>query len=491
MASAFREEHHDDADSYHATTHEATTARVAGGNGNGSGSGGNGHTGRRLDGDEMPPLENVSTADTDDHIIQKNSPRRELTREKVAAAARNGRAWSAAHIKHKWKWYLLGTIIFLAILLPIVFVVALPAVVQLIVNQQNLPVRSGALNVIAPDKIKVSLDSSFHIPSGLKAKTNDFVLQLYDKSAPKFSPFLTVEVPPLNLNGGTTNFSITDQVQPITDQDSVQSWFAGFFDAKDMQELGVRGTKATISLGALKSEPRLDKTILVQGLNQFKGIDIQKLNFLFPSQNGVNIRGDLMIPNRSPLSLSFGDINLKLTSGDMEIGWLKLKDITIRPGNETQTLEGFIDLEKVLGNLGPFLSSQSIPLGRGMVEINATADSVVVNGEHVTFLEKVLGTRPLTVDLSIVTFATDLISGLLSGSGTITGDGPNNGTAFINAISSVFGNQTLLGGITNHWTKHRKRSIDAGLDSRSMLSDSAMWNMVKLGLQLKGMQRKQ
>ncbi len=116
MASAFREEHHDnDADSYHATTHHATTARVAGGNGRD-----NQHAGRALDGDELPPLENASTADTDDHIINKNSPRRELTREKVATAARKGRDWSTSHIKHKWKWYLLGTIIFLAILLPIV-----------------------------------------------------------------------------------------------------------------------------------------------------------------------------------------------------------------------------------------------------------------------------------------------------------------------------------------------------------------------------------
>lgn len=129
MASAFREEHHDDADSYMATTHEATTARVAGGNGHGSRrhETENHQVGQQLDGDDMPPLENASTVDTDDHIISKNSPRRELTREKAAAAAKRGKEaakrgkdWSVGHIKHKWKWYLLGTIIFLAILLPIV-----------------------------------------------------------------------------------------------------------------------------------------------------------------------------------------------------------------------------------------------------------------------------------------------------------------------------------------------------------------------------------
>ncbi|KAJ3474447.1 hypothetical protein NLG97_g9841 [Lecanicillium saksenae] len=489
MASAFREEHHDD-DSYHATTHQATAARVAGGNGREVGTTSNEHAGRPLDGEELPPLENASTVDTDDHIIQKNSPRRELTREKAAAAARKGKDWSVAHIQNKWKWYLLGTIIFLAILLPIVFVVALPAVVQLIVNQQTLPVRSGALNVVAPDKIKVSLDSSFSTPPGLKASTNEFVLQMYDKGAPEFSPFLTVEVPPLHLNG-KTNFSIKDQVQPITDLKSVENWFGGFLDAPGSYDIGVRGTKATISLGALKSHPRLDKTIQIQGLNRFRGLDIKKLKFAFNNTDGSNISGDLMIPNRSPMSLSFGDIKFKLMSGDLEIGWLKLNDITIKPGNMTQSLVGYIDLQKAISNLGPFLASQSGPLGRGVLQINTSVESVVVNGEHVTFLENALSTRPLTTDISIVTFATDLLGGLLGSSGSILGDGPNNGTDFINAISGVFANKTLLGGISNHWTKHTRRNLDSGLESRSLLDNNAMWNMVKLGLKLKGLQQKQ
>ncbi|KAM3467031.1 hypothetical protein MY5147_006104 [Beauveria neobassiana] len=487
MASAFREEHHDsDVDSYHATTHHATTARVAGANGRG-----NDHAGQALDGDEMPPLENASTADTNDHIISKNNPRREITREKIATAAREGKTWSVAHIKHKWKWYLLGTIIFLAILLPIIFTVALPAIVQLIVNQQTLPIRSGALNVIAPDALKITLDSSFRTPPGLKAKTNEFVLELYDKSAPEFDPFLSVEVPPLNLQGGNTNFSIKDQEQKITNLESLTSWFSGFYDAPGEYDLSVRGTEAVISLGALKSHPRLDKTIKLQGLNALQGIQMRKLEFLFPTQNGINLRGDLMLPNVSPLALSFGDITLGIASGDMKLGELTLAGIVIEPGNHTQSFEGFIDLNVILGNLSGFLGSQSRPLGEGVVQLNATATKVVINGDqHITFLEEVLGKRPLAVNISVVTLLSDILSGLLKGGGAITGDGPSNGTDFINALSGVFANQTLLGNIAGHWSKHKSRSVDSGLETRSLLGDNAMWNMVKLGLKLKAMQKK-
>ncbi|OAQ99688.1 hypothetical protein LLEC1_05471 [Akanthomyces lecanii] len=449
------------------------------------------HRDSDLDGEDLPPLENASTADTDDHIINKNSPRRELTREKVAGAARKGRDWSTSHVKHKWKWYLLGTIIFLAILLPIVFTVALPAIVQLIVNQQTLPVRGGALDVIGPEKIKITLDSSFRTPPGLKAKTNDFVLQLYDKSAPEFSPFLSVEVPPLKLDGGNTNFSITDQVQPITDLASLKTWFAGFYDAPGDYDLSVRGTKAVISLGALKSEPRLDKTIKLQGLNKLQGIEVRKMEFLFPTQNGVNVRGDLVLPNVSPLALSFGDISLDVSSGDLKVGTFNLVGIKILPGNHTQSFEGFIDLNTIVGNLSAFLGSQSLPLGKGVVQLNATASKIVVGDEHVTFLEEVLSKRPLTVNVSVVTLLSDILSGLLKGGGAITGDGPNNGTDFINIISNVFANQTLLGNIAGHWTKQKQtRSLDSGLESRSLLGDNAMWNMVKLGLKLKAMQKK-
>lgn len=329
------------------------------------------------------------------------------------------------------------------------------------------------------------------MPPGLSAKTNSFDLQLYDKAAPSFSPFLTVQVAPLKLNGGSNNFSITDQLQPITDLDSVQSWFAGFYDATGPHDLSVRGTKAVISLGALHSQPRLDKTITVEGLNQLKGLAIQKLDFLFPPQNGNNLRGELMIPNPGKLALSIGDVVFRATSGDIEIGKLTVSGINIKPGNHTQSFEGNLDLQKIISNIGPFLSSQSNALGEGVVQLNATAESVTVDGNHVTFLEKVLATRPLSVNISIVTLLSDLISGLLSGTGSITGDGPNNGTELINVISNVFSNQTLLGGITNHWTKHRARSAEAGLESRSLLNDNAMWNMVKLGLKLKAMQKKQ
>ncbi len=367
---------------------------------------------------------------------------------------------------------------------------ALPAIVQLIVNQQTLPVRSGSLDVIAPDKIKITLDSSFRVPPGLKAKTNEFVLQLYDKSAPEFSPFLSVEVPPLVLNGGNTNFSIKDQVQPITNLPSLTSWFGGFYDAPGDYDLSVRGTEAVISLGALKSEPRLDKTITLQGLNKLQGLEMRKLEFLFPTQNGINLKGNLMLPNLSPLALSFGDITLDIASGDLKLGQLTLAGITIQPGNQTQSFEGFIDLNAIIGNLSGFLGSQSKPLGEGVVQLNATASKVVVNGEHITFLEEILGKRPLAVNISVVTLLSDILSGLLKGGGAITGDGPGNGTDLINALSGVFANQTLLGSIAGHWSKHKTRSLDSGLESRSMLGDNAMWNMVKLGLKLKAMQMK-
>lgn len=362
----------------------------------------------------------------------------------------------------------------------------MPAIVQLIVNQQTLPVRSGALTVLSADTIKVTLDSSFHIPPGLSAKTNEFVLQLYDKAAPQFSPFLSVEVGPLKLNGGNTNFSIQDQVQKVTDQASLTSWFGNFYDGNKV-DLSVRGTHAEISLGALKSSPRLDKTITMQGLNGLKGLSMQKLNFLFPTQNGINIRGDLILPNTSPMALSFGDITLELSSGNLTAGSLTLKDITIQPGNHTQSFEGFLDLNKIIGNLSGFLSSQSLPLGEGVVQLNATAKTITIDGQHITFLEDVLGKRPLTVNISVVTVLSDIVSGLLKGGGVIQGDGPQNGTTLIDALSGVFANQTLLGSIAGHWSKQQKRSTD--VTSSSLLGDSAMWSLVKLGLKMKAMQK--
>ena len=79
-------------------------------------------SGGRGDPDAVSNLSDDSGADgsdsdgPDDHVASKPEPKKKkTTKEKVATA----RANTASHFKKHWLWYLIGGIIFLAILLPI------------------------------------------------------------------------------------------------------------------------------------------------------------------------------------------------------------------------------------------------------------------------------------------------------------------------------------------------------------------------------------
>lgn len=85
--------------------HEAATASGARGN--------------QLDVSDLSDESGADGSDSDgsdDHVVTKPPPKKKkTTKEKVAAA----RANTAGHFKKHWLWYLIGFIIFLAILLPI------------------------------------------------------------------------------------------------------------------------------------------------------------------------------------------------------------------------------------------------------------------------------------------------------------------------------------------------------------------------------------
>jgi hypothetical protein len=79
-------------------------------------------SGARGDPDGVSRLSDDSGADgsdsdgSNDHVASKPEPKKKkTTKEKVATA----RANTASHFKKHWLWYLIGGIIFLAILLPI------------------------------------------------------------------------------------------------------------------------------------------------------------------------------------------------------------------------------------------------------------------------------------------------------------------------------------------------------------------------------------
>ncbi|KAM3438927.1 hypothetical protein MY4824_002997 [Beauveria thailandica] len=216
-------------------------------------------------------------------------------------------------------------------------------------------------------------------------------------------------------------------------------WFGKFVHQEELDP-DVRADTATINLGVLESRPVLDKTITFKGLNLDRGIQLEHLQLVLPPVNGYNLRGMLMIPNKSPIAFGIGDYTLDVFAAGVNVDYITIKDTVLNPEDNSQALDGFIDLRVLAGQHGRRRQEHgSIARGR------------------LTLIENVVNHRSLIIHGSVATLLADLVGGLLM-LRLDTDHGTNRGSSFIDAISKVFSNQTLMGNIADYWDKTKKRS---------------------------------
>ncbi|CAJ2510230.1 Uu.00g061300.m01.CDS01 [Anthostomella pinea] len=374
------------------------------------------------------PLRGSGDASSADHVQEKTAAATTLTkRQKVKRHC--GR--------FKW-WYVIGTIILLAILLPILFLVIIPAIVRNIVSKQSLPINGGTFRALSATQLSVSLSTELNTP--LPADLDATTLFLYNKDTPEFTPFLNITLPKQHIDG-KTDVVVSNQTVTITNETELVSWFSKVFDQPDVQ-LSVRGD-ATVRLGKLHSKAHIDKTVTASSLNQLSGFGIEHLTVILPAieENGTNIQGTVNLPNSGVLTLGLGDISLNLMAGDVRIGLITLNDVLLPPGNNSWFFSGELFIGALVQNIGAVLASQGTALSDGNIQIDVTGNATVVNGVHIPFVEKVLNAKRISSSVPVVKLLTDLVGSFTGGlDGSVT-----------DLVGEVFGNSTLIQDVLSHW----------------------------------------
>ncbi|KAH8666475.1 hypothetical protein BX600DRAFT_511405 [Xylariales sp. PMI_506] len=406
-----------------------------------------------------------------DHVHEKAAPTPVLTkRQKVKR-----------HCGRFWLWYLIASIILLAILLPIIFKVILPKIVQDIVNDQAMPVNGGSFLALSPTELSVSLDTSLNTPLG--ATIEPLTLFLYNKNTTDFSPFLNLTLPEQYVKG-QTNVTVTNQTVTISNETELVSWFNDVFVQAETQ-LSFKGD-TTVKLGSLSAGVTVDKTIEVQSLNNLAGFGITNLQLMIPADsNGNNVKGTVNLPNWGVLTLGLGDITLNLLSGNLNIGYVTIQDVVLPPGNNSMAFAGQLYLNTIIDNIGNILTTQASALSDGNIVLGSIGNSTIINGEHITFVEAILNNHRLTSSMSVISLVSDVASGFLGGNTSIT-----------QLFGDIFGNSTLIQEIASHWNTTALEGDLAGLTGNDTLATAKKmmkragprgtmaWNMMKLGMKM-------
>ncbi|CAL5872809.1 uncharacterized protein PFLUO_LOCUS7078 [Penicillium psychrofluorescens] len=348
------------------------------------------------------------------------------------------------HWRRFWFCYLLGSIVLLAILLPIFFLIVIPAIAQLIVNKTNLPVYSASIMDPKPDKLTFTLHTSLKIPSGLSVRTNPLNLSLFNQDVRPMEPYLLVALPAYNLKGGTNMMSVTRRNTEILNE----SQFVKLLTTAVYGKSFVMSAKGSTvgHLGALKTSLTLDKNIELNGMDKFDGFSIPSARLIIPTQkDGTNLVGTAVLPNRSVFTFEMGNVTLNLQSGGLIIGQATSYNVHLQPGNNTIGLRGWVDIDTVLENLPEILGTQMAALLGGDLELSATGNSTIYDNHHIPYYEEVLNNLTLTARVPFMKLLLDTLHG-------ITHSNPSsNSSSLQEGVQQI---SKIMGGLSNVTTLH-------------------------------------
>ncbi|CDM38125.1 hypothetical protein DTO013E5_8764 [Penicillium roqueforti] len=305
------------------------------------------------------------------------------------------------HCRRFWCFYLIANVIVLAIFLPVFFLVAIPAVAQLVVNKSDLRLVNAEVMHPTADTVRMTLEAKVNLKLALGVRLDPVVFYAFVRSAGHENAYAGIEIPGQTIKGNYS-LKVTDQLTPIL---NMTSWETFVSQAVSQKETALSLHGVTVGyLGVLKNHIILDKDVVMPTLNKFEGFSIANSTFLLPAEDdGTNLVANITLPNPSVLSFEVGTITLDLKSGntDLVIGNATVKDVTLRPGNNTFPLRGVIDIGAMIGNLSEVLSSQGPAIRTGALSLTAVTRSIVSNGTLIPYYTKVLGSLPLVANVSI------------------------------------------------------------------------------------------
>jgi hypothetical protein len=139
-------------------------------------------------------------------------------------------------------------------------------------------------------------------------------------------------------------------------------------------------------------------------------------------------------------------VTLNLIMGGMILGNATIYNVLLEPGNNMVVARGIVDLKLALQNLDKIFNSQITPLKSGNLELSASGNSTIYDGEHIDYYEKILNGLTLTAQVPIVELLLDTLSGLF-GTSSSSPSGLNL-TSILNStnITGILSGLTSLAG---------------------------------------------
>jgi hypothetical protein len=151
-------------------------------------------------------------------------------------------------------------------------------------------------------------------------------------------------------------------------------------------------------------------------LNNLQGFEIRNISIsLVPDADGSNMKGQVYIPNPSPMTIEMGTVTQNVYVGDTMIGVATIPELTLKPGDNLVNMSSAANQATVIGLIATKYTNGKLP-------VRIVGNNSTVNGQEIPYFTSALKSQTLntTLDLgpALKAAGLDLSSGLGIGSTT-------------------------------------------------------------------------
>jgi len=298
------------------------------------------------------------------------------------------------HCRRFWWFHLIVfSLILMTIMLPFVYV-AYPNMAQQDVNRSTLEITSMKIREPTPDSFHVEITQVLGSKSPFHPYLDAFNASVH--MAGSSVPFATLLTPRAKAVDGAKGTISQTVMLPNVEA------FTNFSTAILLNEkvnLTLWG-KTGLKLGGLpKTIVTYNKTVTMKGLNELKGFNLTKFHLVQPAEaDGTNMRGTVLIPNPSVLSLQLGTVTLDLSVDGTSVGKSRLENVIIEPGDNLVEMASTVNQTYVLG----LITAPGSKYPKGIIPLDVLGKTSVYNGKELSYFSKALASKKLRVDLNVL-----------------------------------------------------------------------------------------
>ncbi|KAH8675783.1 hypothetical protein BX600DRAFT_494225 [Xylariales sp. PMI_506] len=298
-----------------------------------------------------------------------------------------------AHCKKYWWVHLLILIVIVAIVTPVLILVAVPKIAQQKIDAATLSVDGVVISQTESNSLHMAINSTISVDGSIKATIGAFngtmILTDYD---PNFK-FATLQFPEVKSESLImVNISQELPIEYMTEL----TIFNTYLLTRESVHVRIIGDTTVRVSGIARDYPvTFDKEIEFVGFNSFNGLAIENPHVQLTTRNNFNATA--VIPNPTLWTIDVGNVTFYTFFNESLVGETDLHNMVLYPGNNSFPVNGTIDQVAILNALDvqPYCSNG------GILPIDITGNTVVNNGQSLSYFAQALGSYNETVSIDI------------------------------------------------------------------------------------------